>query len=105
MELGETLISLPTGSAYAGDVVRTGARYNMSTIASNKRYVIDITKPWHVAWWAAELGVSEQALLDVIDIVGNQARAVEYYLAIRESREQRELTTAAPDPDMLTIHA
>jgi hypothetical protein len=103
--LGETLIPLSPGSAYAGDIVQTGVRYNMTPSDSNKRYVIDITKPWHVAWWAAELGVSEQALLDVIDIVGNQARAVEYYLAIRESREQRELTTAAPDPDMLTIHA
>jgi Protein of unknown function (DUF3606) len=103
--LGETLISLARGSAYAEDIVRTGARYNMTALASNKRYVIDITKPWHVAWWAAELGVSDEALLDIIDIVGNQAHAVEYYLAVREAREQRELTTAVPDPDALTIHA
>jgi hypothetical protein len=104
--LGETLISLLPGSAYAGDIVRTGARCNMSTVASDKRYLIDITKPWHVAWWATELGVSEEILLDAIDIVGNQARAVEYYLAVRDEREQRELTTTAPDPDlMLTIHA
>jgi len=77
----------------------------MQTLASNKRYLIDITKHWHVAWWAAELGVSEEALLDVIDIVGNQVGAVEHYLAVREAREQREFA-AAPDPDLApTIHA
>jgi hypothetical protein len=73
--------------------------------SADKRYVIDLTKPWHVAWWAAELGVSEDSLLDIIDIVGNQARAVEYYLVTREAREQRE-TTAAPDPELTpTLHA
>jgi hypothetical protein len=77
----------------------------MQTLASNKRYVIDITKHWHVAWWAAEFGVSDDALLDAIDIVGTQARAVERYLAIREGRQERE-TVAAPDPDLApTIHA
>ena len=73
----------------------------MPTLASNKRYLIDITKPWHVAWWAAELGVSEEALLDIVDIVGNQAHAVEYFLGLREAREQQEtVTVAAPDPDL-----
>ena len=77
----------------------------MQTLTSNKRYIIDITKHWHVAWWAAEFGVSEEALLDVIEIVGNQARAVEHYLAIREAREERE-PEAVPDPDLApTIHA
>ena len=66
----------------------------MRCLASDKRYVIDVSKPWHVAWWAAELGVSEDSLLDIVDIVGNQARAVEYYLGLREVREQRK--TAAP---------
>ena len=56
--------------------------------------MIDITKPRHVAWWAAELGVSEDTLLEMVDIVGNQARAVEYYLGLRELREQRK--SAAP---------
>ena len=77
----------------------------MTPLDGNKRYLIDITKPWHVAWWAAELGVSEEALLDIIDIVGNQAPAVEYYLGLRDAREQRE-AVAAPDPDLApTIHA
>ena len=66
----------------------------MQTLAIHTRYVIDITKPWHVAWWAEELGVSEDSLLDMVDIVGNQARAVEYYLGLREVREQRK--TVAP---------
>ena len=72
---------------------------------ADKRYIIDIAKPWHVAWWAAELGISEDSLLEIIDIVGNQARAVEYYLAVRGARERRE-TTAAPDPELApTLHA
>lgn len=77
----------------------------MRSLASDKRYLIDVTKPWHVAWWAAELGVTEDSLLDIIDIVGNQARAVEYYLALDEGREQRE-AEGVPDPDLApTIHA
>ena len=56
--------------------------------------MIDTTNPRHVAWWAAELGVSEDSLLDMVEIVGNQARVVEYYLGLREAREQRQ--PAAP---------
>ena len=59
------------------------------TLASNKRYLIDIGKPWHVGWWAAELGVSEHTLLDAIDNVGNQARAVEHHLRLGKPRERR----------------
>ncbi len=77
----------------------------MPSLASDKRYWIDVTKPWHVAWWAAELDVSEDSLLDIIDIVGNQARAVEYYLSLREARKQRE-PVPAPDPNLApTLHA
>jgi len=69
----------------------------MRSQASEKRYVIDVSKPWHVAWWAAEFGVSEGCLLDMVDIVGNQARAVEYYLGLRDLRELREQRkTVAP---------
>jgi len=67
----------------------------MRSVASHKAKVIDTTNPRHVAWWAAELGVSEDSLLDMVDIVGNQARVVEYYLALREVREQRKLTAPA----------
>jgi Protein of unknown function (DUF3606) len=76
----------------------------MRSLPSDKRYLIDVTKPWHVAWWAAELGVTDDSLLDIIDIVGNQARAVEYYLALREARKQRKIV-AAPDPNLApTLH-
>jgi uncharacterized protein DUF3606 len=69
----------------------------MRSQASEKRYVIDVSKPWHVAWWAAEFGVSEDCLLDMVNIVGNQARAVEYYLGLRDLRELREQRkTVAP---------
>ena len=61
----------------------------MQTLAIHTRYVIDITKPWHVACWAEELGV-----LDIVDLVGNQARAVEYYLGLREVREEQRKTVA-----------
>ena len=67
----------------------------MRSLAIDKRYVIDVTKPWHVAWWAAELGVSEDSLLDMVNIVGNQARAIEYYLGLREAREQRKTVATA----------
>jgi Protein of unknown function (DUF3606) len=66
-----------------------------ATLASNKRYLIDTTKSWHVGWWAAELGVSEQALLDAIDIVGNQARAVEHHLRLGKPRERRRASRRA----------
>lgn len=61
----------------------------MQSEATHKPQVIDTTKPMHVAWWAAELGVSEDSLLDMIDIVGNQASVVEYYLGLREMHERR----------------
>ena len=61
----------------------------MRTQASHNQYVIDITKPWHVAWWAVELGVSEGALLEAVAVVGNQARAVQAYLFSQKSRRSR----------------
>jgi hypothetical protein len=44
-------------------------------------YVIQIEKPWHVAWWAKYFGVSEDVLLDAVRRVGDQANAVEHFLA------------------------
>ena len=60
----------------------------MQNQANHKRYVIDVSKAWHTAWWAAELRVSEDALLDAIDRVGNEADAVEAYLTVHRTREQ-----------------
>ena len=70
----------------------------MTTLASNKRYLIDMTKPWHVAWWAAEFGVSEDSLLKAVDRVGNQARAVEYHLRLGKPRERRRTRRSAHAP-------
>src|SRR5882672_7525705 len=62
---------------------------NMRRLKCDKRYLIDATKPWHVSWWAAELGVSEDSLLEAVDVVGNQARAVEYRLRLGKPSERR----------------
>jgi hypothetical protein len=47
----------------------------------SNRYVIDLTKPWHVAWWANQFGVSEQRLQDAVALVGERADLVRLYLA------------------------
>jgi hypothetical protein len=52
----------------------------MQSQANHKRYLIDVSKSWHVAWWAKELGVSENTLLDAIHRVGVEAEAVKGYL-------------------------
>jgi hypothetical protein len=62
---------------------------SMKSQTNHKQYVIDASKSWHIAWWAAVLGVSEDALLDAISLVGNESDAVEAYLLIRRKREQR----------------
>jgi hypothetical protein len=61
----------------------------MQRLKCDKRYVIDATKPSHVAWWAAELEVSRESLLEAVDVVGNQARAVEFHLLLDNRRERR----------------
>jgi hypothetical protein len=53
---------------------------DMQSQANYKRYVI-------VAWWAAKLGVPEDALLDAINRVGNDVDAVEDYLRFRRARQ------------------
>jgi Protein of unknown function (DUF3606) len=46
----------------------------------NHRYVIDTSKPFHVSWWAATLGVSEPDLLKAVNAVGVRVSDVYYYL-------------------------
>ena len=46
----------------------------------SKGYVIDLAKPWHVAWWASQFGVSEEALLAATAEVGVRADMVALYL-------------------------
>jgi len=67
----------------------------MRTPASREPQVIDVTNPEDVAWWAAEFGVSEDSLVEMVHIVGNQARVVEYYLGLREVRERRKALAPA----------
>jgi len=44
------------------------------------RYVIDLSKPWHVAWWAERFGVSEEMLHAAIASVGIHAEDVRVHL-------------------------
>jgi hypothetical protein len=60
----------------------------MQNQASHKRYLIDLSKTWHITWWATVLGVSEDALLDAITLVGNESGAVEEYLGNRKAHEE-----------------
>ena len=59
----------------------------MESQTNRKRYVIDACKSTHVAWWAEVLGVSEDALLEAVQRVGNDAHAVEDYLSMRKANE------------------
>jgi uncharacterized protein DUF3606 len=52
---------------------------------NDKHYMIDPRKPWHLAWWANELGVSEDALTEAINRVGVAAEAVADFLAPRSA--------------------
>ena len=43
-------------------------------------YVIDVSKPVHVSWWAAALGVTEQELAEAVSAIGVRATEVCRYL-------------------------
>jgi uncharacterized protein DUF3606 len=40
------------------------------------RYLVDLTKPWHLVWWAGHFGVSEEMLQTAISRVGTRAEAI-----------------------------
>jgi hypothetical protein len=67
----------------------------MQRLRTDKRHVIDPTKPWHVAWWAAKLGVSEESLLEAVCAVGDRARAVEFHLHARANLFRDQLRETA----------
>ena len=52
----------------------------------SNRHVIDVTKPWHLAWWAKRFDVSEQRLQDAVALVGERADLVRRYLNRQEPR-------------------
>jgi len=68
----------------------------MQSQTHHKHYVIDVSKSWQRVWWAAVLGVSEDALLDAIDQVGNEADAVEACSSIHLARDQHRGWFDAP---------
>ena len=70
----------------------------MQRLMTDKRYVIDASKSWHITWWAAELGVSEGSLVKAVEAVGNQARAVEFHLRLGKPRERRRTRRSADVP-------
>jgi hypothetical protein len=52
----------------------------IDVVILSDRHVIDLTKPWHVAWWAKQFGVSEELLQAAVVLVGRRADVVCLYL-------------------------
>jgi hypothetical protein len=46
----------------------------------DRKHLIDISKPWHVAYWAQTLGVSDTKVVEAVQAVGPNAHAVSSYL-------------------------
>jgi predicted 3-demethylubiquinone-9 3-methyltransferase (glyoxalase superfamily) len=70
----------------------------MESQANRRGYVIDVDKTWHVAWWAEKFGVSIQALLDAVSLVGNDSGAVQQWLGIHRHTSSiiEQLTQPTP---------
>jgi len=51
-----------------------------------ENFIIDANKPVHLAWWAEQFEVSEEALGAAIAAVGTRADAVRIYLEERKRR-------------------
>jgi Protein of unknown function (DUF3606) len=49
------------------------------------RYVIDVSKPVHLSWWAATLDVREADLIQAVNAVGAQVQDVYGYLLVNAS--------------------
>ena len=49
-------------------------------------HVIDVSKPFHVSWWAENLGVTEQDLIRAVHAAGVRAIAVHCYLSQKHLR-------------------
>ena len=52
-------------------------------------YLIDASKPWHIAWWGGDqLGITEDELIEAILTVGTDADAVaEFVSNMRRTRK------------------
>lgn len=76
----------------------------MRSDADLKVHRIDARKSWQRVWWASVLGVTEEALLDAIDEVGNEAAAVEASHSIRRARERHRGWLDAPPTEDRRSH-
>jgi Protein of unknown function (DUF3606) len=54
------------------------------------KYIVDVTKPSHVAWWAAAFEVPERTLIEAVEVVGPQATEVFRYLQQDAARAGEE---------------
>jgi hypothetical protein len=63
-----------------------------TTTRVTPHYVIDASKPWHIAWWAQRFDATEEALTEAIAAVGADAGAVEDYLRAKAAAEPRAAT-------------
>jgi hypothetical protein len=54
----------------------------------SRGYVIDVSKPFHVAWWAATLGVNQADLVRAVRAVGAEVDEVYRYF----SRQMRHVS-------------
>jgi hypothetical protein len=70
-------------------------RHRIDVILNN-RYIVDLTKPWHVAWWADYFGVSEVVLQDAISLVGPRAAAIGLYLEHEEPGTPVDVSATQP---------
>jgi len=64
--------------------------WNLESHMNHKRYLIDVSKAWHVEWWAAKLGVSVEAVLDAVQQVGPEADSVEEFLLACQTLSGRQ---------------
>jgi hypothetical protein len=53
----------------------------MSYSDHKHRYVIDASKSWHRAWWAEQLGITEDELIEAMLAVGPDADAVAAFIS------------------------
>jgi len=59
-------------------------------------YVIDVSKPFHIAWWTATLGVDQADLVRAVRAVGAKVDEVYWYLS-RKMRHVSDHEVSAVD--------
>jgi len=59
----------------------------------NPKYVIDLSSPSELAWWAAHLAVSEKELVEASKVVGPEVGRLSSYL--RQTRADADSTPQA----------